>query len=88
MDDKADDVISSFGLSEDDQKKYSLVKDKFDGYFVKFNLHKQLQDKTVDGFVTNLFCLTKDCSYRELHDEIMRDRLVVGLLNAFLLEKM
>ena len=33
--DKADDILSSFGLSEDDQKKYSVVKDKFDSYFVK-----------------------------------------------------
>ena len=30
MGDKADDILSSFGLSEDDQKKYSVVKDKFD----------------------------------------------------------
>ena len=30
MGDKADDILSSFGLSEDDQKKYSVVKDKFE----------------------------------------------------------
>ena len=30
MDDKADDILSSFGLSKDDQKKYSVVKDKFE----------------------------------------------------------
>ena len=35
MGDKADDILSSFGLSDDDQKKYSVVKDKFYSYFVK-----------------------------------------------------
>ena len=45
MVDKADDILYFFGLSEDDQKKYSIVKDKFDGYlfeWAKFNLRKQL----------------------------------------------
>ena len=87
MGDKADDILSSFGLSEDDQKKYSVVKDKFDGYFVKrrnviferakFNSRKQLQDETVDDFITDLFCLAELCSYGELRDEMIRDRLVV-----------
>ena len=35
MGDKADDILSSFRLSGDDQKKYSVVKNKFDNYFVK-----------------------------------------------------
>ena len=35
MGDKADDLLSSFGLSNEDQKKYLTVKEKFDGYFVK-----------------------------------------------------
>ena len=35
MGDKADDILFSFGLSDEDQKKYSVVKNKFDNYFVK-----------------------------------------------------
>ena len=35
MGDEADDILSSFGLSDNNQKKYSVVKDKFDNYFVK-----------------------------------------------------
>ena len=61
MGDKADDILSSFGLSEEDQKKYSVVRDKFENHFVKrrnviferarFNSRKQLQDETVDSFL-------------------------------------
>ena len=35
MGDKADNIISSFGLIEDDQKKFSVVRDKFENHFVK-----------------------------------------------------
>ena len=54
----------------------------------KFNSRKQLQDETVDDFITDLFCLAEHSSYGELRDEMIRDRLVVGLLDASLSEKM
>ena len=98
MDDKADDLLSSFGLSDEDQKKYSTVKEKFNGYFVKrrnvmferarFNSRKQLKEESVDNFVTDLFSLVEHCGYGPLRDEMVRDRLVVGLLDASLSEKM
>lgn len=75
-----------------------MVRDKFESHFVKqhniifeqakFNSRKQLQDETVDSFITDLFCLAKHCAYGQLRDEMIRDRLVVGLLNASLSEKM
>ena len=99
MGDKADNILSSFGLSEDDQKKFSVVRDKFMNHFVKrrnvilferakFNPRKQLQDETVDSFITDLFCLAEHCVYGQLCHELIRDRLVVGLLDASLSEKM
>ena len=96
MGDKADDILSSFGLSEEDQKKYSVVRDKFESHFVKrrnviferarFNSRKQLQDETVDSFITDLFCLAEHCAYDWLREEMIR--LVVGLRDASLSEKM
>ena len=98
MGDKADDILPSFGLSEENQKKYSVVRDKFENHFVKqrnviferarFNSRKQLQDETVDSFITDLFCLAKHCPYDRLREEMIRDRLVVGLRDASLSEKM
>lgn len=35
MGDEADDLLSSFGLSEDDKKKYDKVLEKFEGHFVQ-----------------------------------------------------
>ena len=35
MGDEADDILSSFELSEEDRKKYETVRDRFESYFVK-----------------------------------------------------
>ena len=35
MGDKADDILQSFNLSEDDLKSYKTVKDRFDTHFIK-----------------------------------------------------
>jgi len=98
MGDKADDILTSFGLSNDDRKKYSTVKERFDQHFVKkrnviferakFNSRRQRKGETVDSFITDLHCLAEHCAYGNLHEEMIRDRLVVGLLDSTLSEKM
>ena len=35
MGDKVDDILRSFRLTDEDSKKYKIVKEKFDSYFVK-----------------------------------------------------
>jgi len=35
MGDRADDILRSFKLSDEDSKKYEVVKNKFDSHFVK-----------------------------------------------------
>ena len=37
MGDAADDILTSFELSEEDRKKYKTVRDRFEAYFVKKN---------------------------------------------------
>ena len=98
MGDKADDVLNSFGLSAEERKVYKTVKEKFDDYFepqrnviferAKFNQQKQLPGETVDDFITELHCLADRCSYGELRNEMIRDRIVVGLLDEALAEKL
>lgn len=98
MGDEADDILRSFKLSEEDKNKYSVVKDKFEKHFVKcrniiferakFNMRKQEGGESVDSFITNLYALAEHCGYNALHDEMIRDRLVVGLQDASLSEKL
>ena len=95
---QADDILRSFSLSEEDKRKYSVVKAKFDSHFVKrrsiiferakFNMRKQEDGEPVDAFITALYTLAEHCGYGALHEEMIRDRLVVGLRNAKLSEKL
>ena len=98
MGDKADDILCSFGLTEDEKKVYTTVRAKFDSYFepqqnvifqrAKFNQRKQHQGEPVDNFITDLYCLADRCEYGELRNEMIRDRIVVGLLDDALSEKL
>ena len=95
---KADDILQSFRLSADDEKKYETVKNKFKAYFIKrrnpiferakFNSRKQDDGEPVDDFITDLYTLAKHCEYRELHDQMIRDRIVCGIKDAKLSERM
>lgn len=42
----------------------------------------------MDIFITALFALAENCEYGELHDNLLRDKLVVGIRDASLSERM
>ena len=98
MGDQADDILISFGLSAEDKKKYNAVTQKFEGYFVlrrntiyeraKFNQRKQNPGETADDFITALYGLVEHCEYGELSKAMIRDRIVVGIADANLAEKL
>ena len=98
MGEEAEDILASFGLNEEDRKKYDVVRERFAKHFVKqrnpiyerarFNQRAQQQGETVDAFVMALHTLSEHCEYGELRSQMIRDRLVVGLLDANLSEKL
>lgn len=98
MGSEADEIFSSFNLTNDDKKKFKVVKEKFDGYFIpkrnviferaKFNKRVQTTEEPVDHFITALYTLSEHCEYGDMKDELIRDRIVVGIKDAKLSEKM
>lgn len=64
MGNKADNILRSFQLSAEDEKKYEVVCQKFNGHFVasknaiyertKFNSQNQEPDEPVEAFITSL----------------------------------
>lgn len=46
---------------------------------LKFNVRKQQEGEPVDSFVTDLYSLAEHCAYRDLHNEMIRDHLVVDI---------
>ncbi|XP_056001795.1 uncharacterized protein LOC125656292 [Ostrea edulis] len=98
MGNEAEDIFNSFGLNEDDAKKYETVSDKFQAHFVsrrnviferaKFNQRKQQEGESADSFITALYTLVEHCEYGQLKDEMIRDRIVVGIRDSKLSEKL
>lgn len=72
--------------------------EKFDGYFnpkrnviferFKFNSRVQRQGETIENFITELHALAENCEYGELKEQLIRDRIVVGMLNTKVSEQM
>ena len=94
---ESEDIFTSFIFVDDaDQNNYDRVKEKFDHYFIaknnviyeraKFNQRVQGQDEPVENFITDLYRLAEFCG--SLKDEMIRDRLFVGLKNDKLCEKL
>ena len=98
MGDDADNILTSLDLSAADKKKYKTVLAKLDKYFIprrnviferaEFNQRQQMEAETVDNFITDLYNLAEYCEYGALRDEMIRDRLVVGLRDLKLSEKL
>ncbi|XP_067944963.1 uncharacterized protein [Watersipora subatra] len=91
---QAEDVVLSRGIEETD---YDSVIDAFNEYFgvrrnliverAKFNKLTQGSD-SIDVFIHNLYRQAEFCDYRALREELIRDRLVVGITEDKLSEKL
>ena len=98
MGEQADDIFISFEFTAEQEKNYEEVKEKFENYFIvkrniiferaKFNSRSQRAGESVDSFITDLYGLARYCNFGALKEELIRDRIVVGLQNCELSEKL
>ena len=54
----------------------------------KFNLRCQLVGEIANQFIASLYNLADNCNYGNLKDEMIRDRLVVGIRDMALSKKL
>ncbi len=98
MGDEADDVLRGQPLSNPQHQEYETVKETFNRFFMpkknviyeraRFNQRVQQTNEPVDNFITALYALAENCNYGALHDQLLRDRLLVGLRDRTLSERM
>ena len=83
---KGRDVYNAINLN-------NMQRNRIDVLFTKFKKPKQnviverywfntrVQDKaeSIDQYVTGLWLIAKNCSFRDLEDELIRDRIVCGV---------
>ena len=94
---EADDVLASANNTTDDKKVYATVLTKFDSFFqvrknviferARFNRRNQLGE-LIEQYITALYRLVESCDYWTLKEEMLRDRIVVGIRDVALSERL
>jgi len=90
--------LSSFSLTNEEVENYNVVVARFNAYFnvrtnviyerAVFNRLNQNDSDSVDDFITRLYSQVGKCRYGNLRDEMLRDRIVVGIKDKSLSEKL
>ncbi|UYV62479.1 K02A2.6-like [Cordylochernes scorpioides] len=99
MGDRADDIFRTFKFEkEEEATKIDSVLKAFDSHFcvrkniiyerAKFNSRIQEDREPVDEFITSLYKLADSCEFEGLHEQLIRDRIVVGVRDKPLSERM
>ena len=93
MGEDAEETLLSTKILEADRKK---VIGKFDAFYqvrknviferARFNRRCQEPEESVEQFITSLYDLAENCSYGDLKDQMIRDRIVVGIRDRSLSE--
>ena len=96
--DEAEEVLASTSITDDERKVYETVVSKFDTFFkvrrnviferARFNQRNQGAGESAEAYIMELYRLAENCSYGELKDEMIRDRLVVGIRDSALSQRL
>ncbi|XP_064468460.1 uncharacterized protein LOC135379139 [Ornithodoros turicata] len=94
----AQNVYRTLSLSDEEKKQLEVVKQRFKEHFTpkanhayeryKFNELKQKEGETFNEFLTAARLQAKICQFGELTDELLRDRIIVGIRNDDVREKL
>ena len=95
---EVDKLLEKLDKKEDCLKTYEETKQMFNIYFqgkiniiyerAKFNLRTQQEGERASEYIEIVTKLSKSCNYGRLADELVRDRLVVGIRDQKLSEQL
>ena len=93
----ADDIITTLRINEE-TASYTEVRTALNSYFAaqrntiveraRFNTRKQKPDEPIETFIQDLYLIVEDCEYGTLKDQLIRDRIVAGVLDDTLSDRL
>ena len=98
MGEDAEETLTSTNISAESRKEYGEVVKQFDDLFrvrknviferARFNQRTQLPGESAEQFITVLYDLADSCEYGGLKEEMIRDRIVAGIRDKTLSERL
>ena len=95
---ETESVLASTNATADDRNNFNRTIGKFDDYFkvrknviyerARFNRRNQQSGETAENYIVALYELAEHCDYGDMTAELIRDRLVVGIRDSALSEKL
>lgn len=89
-------IYNTFTMSGEDMQSLTAIKRQFADYFspkinitferYKFNKMSQLMGETFDDYITRLKSQSVNCNFDALHDELLRDKIIIGIIDDNLRE--
>ena len=91
------DIITTLHINEE-TSSYTEVITALNSYFAarrntiveraRFNTRKQNPDEPIDTFIQDLYRIAEDCEYGTLKDHLVWDRIVVGVRDDALSDRL
>jgi len=82
------DIHNTMTLTGNEQNKIDILFTKFEAYCkpkqnvmierYRFNMRIQAKEETIDQYLTEIKLIVKNCSFNELKNQLVRDRIVCG----------
>ncbi|XP_077547676.1 uncharacterized protein LOC144159892 [Haemaphysalis longicornis] len=95
---KAEEIFPTLPIPADKQESYADVLAAFEAFFIVkrnvvyeravFNRRSQREGESAAEFITALYALVETCDYGNLKEELLRDRIVVGVRDKKLSTKL
>ena len=95
---EAGDVFAVSGATDKTKKKYTEAVDTFEKFFgvrknliferARFNSRDQMEGESAEQYLLVLHALARNCDYGQLRDELIRDRIVIGILDKALSKRL
>ncbi len=96
--DEAEDVLTSTNITVEERRVYQNVMDKLNGFFsvrknviyerARFNKRDQREGESAETYIMELYRLAETCDYGDMKEQMLRDRLVVGIRDMKLSESL
>ena len=95
---EAEAVLASTNIREEERRSYDTVVSKFEDFFkvwrnviferARFNRRNQLEGESAEKYIMELYALAENCNYGNMKEEMIRDKLVVGIRGTALSQKL